>query len=152
MRRNERQINDREEIDRIISDCQVCRLGLSDGLEPYIVPLCFGYDGKALYFHGAPEGRKMDLLRKNGRVSFEFDVVRKIARDETACRWSMAYESVMGTGSVVFLESPADKREALAVLMAQYSDEAYSFPDPSVEAICVFKVHIDTICGKQSTG
>ena len=35
--------------------CQVCRLGLCDGGEPYVVPLCFGYDGEALYFHAAPD-------------------------------------------------------------------------------------------------
>jgi nitroimidazol reductase NimA-like FMN-containing flavoprotein (pyridoxamine 5'-phosphate oxidase superfamily) len=68
MRRSEREIKDRAVIDAIIRQCLVCRLGLSDGEEPYIVPLCFGYDGEALYVHSASDGRKIDILRKNSRV------------------------------------------------------------------------------------
>jgi nitroimidazol reductase NimA-like FMN-containing flavoprotein (pyridoxamine 5'-phosphate oxidase superfamily) len=47
MRRTEKEIG-RAEIDAIIRRSQVCRLGLSDQGEPYVVPLCFGYDGQAL--------------------------------------------------------------------------------------------------------
>ena len=45
MRRSEREITNRTEIDAIIRSCQVCRVGLADGIEPYIVPMSFGYDG-----------------------------------------------------------------------------------------------------------
>jgi uncharacterized protein len=58
MRRKDREITDRAEIDAILSEAVVCRLGLVDGSEPYIVPMCFGYDGTFLYLHSAPEASK----------------------------------------------------------------------------------------------
>ena len=72
MRRQEREISDRAAIDAIIRACQVCRLGMVDGDLPYIVPMSFGYDGRALYFHCATQGRKLDVLRRRPRVCFEF--------------------------------------------------------------------------------
>lgn len=75
MRKSDREITDRSAIDEIIRRCRACRLGLSDEGQPYVVPLNFGYDGHALYFHGAMEGRKIDVIRKNSRVCFEFDIV-----------------------------------------------------------------------------
>ncbi len=77
MRRNEHELTDQERIDTLIGSCQVCRLGFVDGDRPYIVPLNFGYalDGgrRIFYFHGAREGRKMDLARRNGTAGFELD-------------------------------------------------------------------------------
>jgi nitroimidazol reductase NimA-like FMN-containing flavoprotein (pyridoxamine 5'-phosphate oxidase superfamily) len=95
MRRSEREIKDRALIDAIIRQCQVCRLGLSDGEEPYIVPLCFGYDGETLYFHSAPEGKKLDILRNNSRVCFEFDIPEGMREAEQGCRWGIDRKSVV---------------------------------------------------------
>jgi len=64
MRRREKQITDRSQIEAIIARSQVCRLALSDGGQPYIVPLCFGYRRSRLYFHSAAAGRKIDILRR----------------------------------------------------------------------------------------
>ena len=66
MRRKDREISDYSEIIRIIESCSVCRLGLMDENEAYIVPMNFGYivENKelTLYFHSAKEGRKIDLM------------------------------------------------------------------------------------------
>lgn len=83
MRRSEKEITDKTQIDSIIFRSKVYRLGLSDEGQPYIVPLCFSYDGKALYFHCAKEGRKIDILRKNSNVCFEFDIVEGIVEGGT---------------------------------------------------------------------
>jgi uncharacterized protein len=50
MRRKDREIQNREIIDEIISEAEVCRLGLSRDNHPYIVPVSFGYNGRCLYF------------------------------------------------------------------------------------------------------
>jgi len=73
MRRTEKEIENRAEIDSIIRRNQVCRVGLSEQGSPYVVPLCFGYDGESLYFHCAREGRKLDILRQNDKVCLETD-------------------------------------------------------------------------------
>ena len=77
MRRKDREITDFNEIIEIIKKCDVCRIAMNDGDFPYMVPLNFGLDiqdGQAyLYFHAALEGKKLDLLKKDNRVTFEMD-------------------------------------------------------------------------------
>ncbi|MDP6113299.1 MAG: pyridoxamine 5'-phosphate oxidase family protein [Planctomycetota bacterium] len=150
MRRSEKEIKDRSLIDSIIRSCQVCRLGLCDGREPYVVPLSFGYDGQALYLHAASEGRKLDILQENSRVCIEFDIVHEVVEAEDACSWGIKYQSVIGFGTAEIVEEMEEKRRGLALLMSQYSDKEFSFPDAAVQRTCVMKVTIDSITGKQS--
>ena len=57
MRRKDREVRRREDLLAMISQCKVCRLGLWDGEEVYVVPLNFGYEERAgalhLFFHCA---------------------------------------------------------------------------------------------------
>ncbi len=96
MRRNEREIKDRKDMDGIIKRCRVCHLALCDDGQPYVVPLSFGYDGEYLYFHAAREGRKIDIIKRNSRVGFEFDILHDIVTAKQACNWRAKYESVIG--------------------------------------------------------
>ncbi|MFH1081040.1 MAG: pyridoxamine 5'-phosphate oxidase family protein [Pseudomonadota bacterium] len=150
MRRGEKEITDRAEIDSIIRRSQVCRLGLSDGGQPYVVPLCFGYDGKDLYFHCAKEGRKLDVLRKNNRVCLEFDIVEGLVEAGQGCDWGIRYQSVIGFGSARLIEDAEEKKSALNLLMAQYSIRTFSFPEATLSRTAVVKVVIETLTGKQS--
>jgi nitroimidazol reductase NimA-like FMN-containing flavoprotein (pyridoxamine 5'-phosphate oxidase superfamily) len=150
VRRSEKEITDRNAIDAVIRQCQVCRLGLADGDAPYIVPLSFGYDGHCLYFHCAAQGRKLDILRRNPRVCFEFDIVEGLIEAEAPCGWGMRYRSVIGMGTVHFVEDPEAKHRALSRIMAQYASGRFDFPEKVVDATVVFKVAVESVTGKQS--
>jgi len=118
--------------------------------QPYVVPLCFGYEDGTLYFHAALEGRKMDMLRKNDRVCFEFDVDAEIVKGKEACNWGMRYKRVIGFGKAVFLDNIKEKRRALGIIMRQYSEGTFRFPDDSVRRTAVIRVAIESITSKQS--
>ena len=150
MRRTDKEISDESVIKSIIEKAKVCRLGMIDGNRPYIVPLCFGYQDNVLYFHGALKGRKIDLLRKNSNVCFEFDLISEPLEAEDACDWGMRYQSVIGFGKAFFIENPDEKRRALGIIMAQYSDRQYQFPDNMLQATAVIKVAIEGMTGKHS--
>ena len=150
MRRREKEIVQESDIEAIIRSARICRLGLSDGEHPYIVPLCFGYDDRTLYFHGALEGRKLDIIRKNHHVCFEIDVKTEIVEAEEACGWSVNYQSVIGFGGAVLLEDPAEKQEALEIIMSQYTDRRFRFPDTAIQNTAVIRVEIEQMTGKQS--
>ena len=70
MRRQDRAVTAPEKIRAVIDACEVCRLGLQDGRGVYVVPVNFGHTVEGgrhvFYFHGAAEGRKVDLVRRNG--------------------------------------------------------------------------------------
>lgn len=150
MRRQEREITDRAMMDDIVRRAQVCRLGLVDGAVPYIVPLSFGYDGQALYFHAATEGRKLDLIRRHPRVCFEVDILEGLTEAAEACHWGVSYQSVMGTGTAHIVEDAEGKRRALEALMAHYSPGRYTFPDAALARTVAIRVTIESMTGKQS--
>ena len=151
MRRSEKEITDESAIEAIINSSIVCRLALSDGDQPYIVPLSFGYQDRTLYFHSALEGKKIDILKKNNRICFEFDVNTEIIEAEKACKWGMKYQSVIGFGKAVLVENIEDKQKALNIIMNHYSDRNFQFPDKAIEKIAVIKIEIESMTGKHSS-
>lgn len=152
MRRTEKEVTDRAEIDNIVRSSRVCRLGMSDGELPYVVPLCFGYDGVAVYFHSATQGQKLEILRRHPHVCLEFDVAGDIVQGEPACAWGQMYRSAIAFGEATFVESPEERRKGLRLLTAQYADpdRPFSFADAGLSRVVVIKVEIDQITGKQS--
>ena len=150
MRRKDKEITDKSVIRSIIEKATVCRLGMVDGDKPYIVPLSFGYQDDVLYFHGSLKGQKIDILRKNPNVCFEFDLIAEPIESENACDWSMRYQSVIGFGKADFIESPDEKRKVLSVIMAQYSDGKFQFPEKMLKRTAVIKVEIESMTSKQS--
>ena len=151
MRRKDKEITDRAEMESIIRESTICKLALADNEQPYIVPLCFGYKDNSLYFHSAAEGKKIDILRKNKNVCFEFDVGSEIKKGETACEWGMKYRSVIGFGNASFLEDPDSKQAALDIIMKQYLDESFAYSEKILKKTLVIKVEITHMTGKQSS-
>ena len=150
MRRKDKEITDQSEIEAIIAQSLVCRLAMADENGPYIVPLCFGYHKNTLYFHSAVRGKKIDILRNNPRVCFEFDSDCEIQSGETACKFGMKYRSVIGFGTAIFIDDPNDKRKALDVITANYTDGQFTYTDEVIRKTAVIKVDIDTLTGKSS--
>lgn len=154
MRRHDREITDPEKINRIISACRCCRLGLCDGGRPYVVPLNFGHtveNGRhVFYFHGAAEGRKVTLLRRTGWAGFELDTGYRLHPAGTACGHSAAFQSVIGGGRVTFLEEPEAKRRALNCIMAHNTGrEDWDFSEEAVRAVCVYRLEAEELSCKE---
>lgn len=148
MRRSDREIKDRETIDRILHAAAVCRLALCDGDRPYIVPMSYGYDGKSLYFHCASEGRKLDLVRRNPNACFEVDMDVEVVASETACSWGLRFRSIVGFGRVTVVADLEGKRLGLAVLMAHYGGSLDGARDEDVRSVCVLRLDVDEVSGK----
>ena len=150
MRRKDKEISDKSDIEAVIKNAKVCRLGMINGNNPYIVPLCFGYHHNSLYFHGAIKGLKIDLIRANPNVCFEFDTLLETIESENACDFSMKYQSVVGTGKAVLVEGSDEKLQALDIIKSQYSDKQFQYPENMVKATAVITVEIESMTGKQS--
>ena len=150
MQKKEREITDISEIEEIIKKSINCRIGLVDGDEPYVVPVCFGYERGALYFHGALEGRKVELIEKNDKVSFEMEADVETVFATSPCDWTMKYRSVIGVGKAHILESDEEKTHGLRVIMKHYSEGESNFPKSRLDLSSVVRVDIERITGKQS--
>ena len=150
MRRKEREITDSAEIEKIIKRASICRIGLLDGDEPYIVPVCFGYERNALYFHGALAGRKVELIRENNRVCFEMETDVAVVSADEPCGWTMKYRSVIGMGRACILQGDEEKAHGLKVIMRQYSEKDFNFPKERLDSVLVVRIDVESITGKKS--
>lgn len=153
MRRSDREIKDRERIIEVMKKCDVCRLALNDEAYPYILPLNFGMEEKKgqiiLYFHGATEGKKYELIAKDDRASFEMDcsheLVTKAGKDGCTC--TMKYESVIGRGRIGLVPDE-EKYDALRALMRHYHEEDTPFNPSVMSRTTVLKLTVEQISGK----
>jgi nitroimidazol reductase NimA-like FMN-containing flavoprotein (pyridoxamine 5'-phosphate oxidase superfamily) len=150
LRKKEKEITETDEIESIIRKSLVCRLALADDGLPYIVPLCFGYRNNALYFHTAKKGRKIEILKRNNQVCFEFDIHPELKPGERACAWGMKYRSVIGYGTALLLEDPEQKRAALDIIMAHYADGPFEYSEKAFGEALVIKVEVENMTGKKS--
>lgn len=152
MRRKDKQIRGRREMEDIIRAARFCRLAMSDGETPYVVPLCFGYEENAVYFHSAAAGRKIDLLRRNPHVCVQFDTQLQIRPAEKACDWGLSFKSVIVFGRTIFVTDASARQYALNLIMAHYAERqaAFTFSEGLFERTAVIRVDIEQMSGKKS--
>jgi hypothetical protein len=150
MRRTDREITDRAELEEIIARAEVCRVGLCDNGIPYIVPVNFGYRDSCVYFHCAREGSKLDIIGRNNNVCVEFDTDLEMRVDDVACEWSFKYRSVIAFGKAYIVDDSEEKKRALDIIMAQYTNKAFTYRDNRVDGIYIVRIEIDKMTGKQS--
>ena len=149
MRRKEKQITDMNEVVQILEQAQVCRLAMVDQGHPYVVPLNFGYRDGALYFHSALEGRKIDVIRADPQVCFEVDEMVRMDKAAKACDWGVSFKSIIGTGTARILDTPAEKKAGLDIIMSHYSGRSFDYPDEMLTKTAVIQVTIHEMTGKQ---
>lgn len=153
MRRADREITDRAEILRVMTECDCCRVGFAAEDGVYIVPMNFGFadEGElgALYFHGAKAGRKADLIARMPTVGFEMDCRHSLRSGETACKYSFCYASVIGVGTIAPVMDMAEKKRALGVIMAHCAPgQDWQFTDAQAAAVAVFRLEITSVHAK----
>lgn len=149
MRRKEREVTDPEKIIIIIKKATICRLGLIDDKEAYIVPVNFGYEDDYLYFHSALKGHKVDLLKKNNRVCFEIEGDYQIDKDgKTGC--DVKYQSIIGKGVARIIEDDEEKVRGIKSIMRHCTGREFDFPLDRLSTVIVVRVEIDSMTCKQA--
>ena len=158
MRRGERAITSKEGQRAILTDSRVCSLAFSGDAYPYVIPLNYGFmwnedqELPVLYFHGAPEGTKIDRMERDNRVAFCVQNEKEIKILEPACRSTMIYESLCGTGRLSRVTDPREKGEALTRIMQQYDPKKgpYEFAPEVVARTTVLCLRVETLMGKSN--
>jgi len=149
MRRKDREITDRAEMDAIIASGKVMHLALADGGTPFVVPVFYAYDGTALYFHSAKSGTKIDMLKRNSAVCFCISGDHGVIESNEPCDFEAKHRTVIGLGKAVFLEDEADKIAALDRIVALFTDRAFEYPKANLKTTAVVRIDIESIKGKK---
>lgn len=152
MRRSDREVTDFQDLTAIIERCDICRLALNDDGYPYILPLNFGMavkgDRVELYFHGAAEGKKYELIERDNRASFEMDCSLKLVTDSERGSCTMDYESVIGQGHIEMIPDE-EKYDALSILLKHYHLESFPYDWSVMPCTKVFKLVVERMTGKR---
>lgn len=154
MRRKDREITDFSAMLDIVQHCDCCRLGMVDEQGAYILPLNFGWetdaDGLILWFHGALEGKKIDLLQQNPAASFEMDTGHRLVPGPAAEEYTFAYRSVIGRGRVEFCRTDAEKHHGLACILGHYTARTgWEVPPAMLRATAVYCLRVESWTAKE---
>lgn len=151
MRRSDKEITDRKIIEEILETSDICRLGMVDGKEAYIVPVNYAYENGIIYIHSASQGRKMNLLQQNGNVTFEIEYASEILRDKVPCKWTTKYRSVMGRGRITIQRDQASKKKGLDLIMKKYgANMPLRYNKRDLDAMVLLRLKIESVSGKQA--
>lgn len=151
MRRSDKEITDRREIDDVILGSEVCHLGMVDRDGPYVIPISFGYDDGSVFIHTAKHGRKIEIMTRDPRVCVEFErMVELVTDDKDACKWTVSFESAIGFGRVTELVNDDDKTHGLNRIMRHYSGRDWAYEGPHFEATRVWRIDLESLTGKRS--
>ena len=120
----------------------------------YGIPLNYVYDENenCLYFHGAIEGKKIDLLKQNSLVTFSIVGNVEVLVEQI----STIYQSVLIEGEILLPIEGDEKRIALLKLIAKHSKTSLDkveqqfgkMINSGMDKVVVMKLMISKISGK----
>ena len=153
MHREKVRVSDKKMLCAILDMQETCCVALHDEPYPYIVPMNFGFLHRGrerfFYFHSAREGRKIDLIRRNGRAGFELDTFHGVNTGDSACSYSFRFQSVIGEGEIALVEEKEEKETALSLLMEHYTGKNnWSFQEKELEGVAVIRLRVTELSCK----
>ncbi|NDL64642.1 pyridoxamine 5'-phosphate oxidase family protein [Enterobacteriales bacterium SAP-6] len=149
MRRDEREITQPSAIAAILASAKVMYIALAENDIPFMVPVFYAWDGTSLYFHSARAGTKIEMLKRNSTLCFAVSTEQGVVEDEVICNFEARHRTVIGLGNAVFIQDEAEKIAALNLIVARFSDKAWTFPAANVRATLVLRIDIISMKGKQ---
>jgi len=153
LRRSEKEITDRAEVEAVLQEAEVGRLGTSVGGKPYVVPVNFAYEDGKIFFHGAGEGKKLRDIAENPRVCFEVDMA-EVMPAEGPCDYSYNYRSVIATGRARMLTDIDERADALRTIVEKFAEgKGAEITRERMErfaTLAVVEIEVEEMTGKQS--
>jgi len=147
MRRKDRLITDTEAFSILEKGEYGVLSTVSADNEPYGVPLNYCFMNECIYFHCAVDGRKVNNINNNPRVSFCVVGKTEVLPDKFATN----YESCIVQGLAAEI-SGEEKQSALEGLIHKYSAdfvaEGVKYIEKLIDKTRVFKISIESISGK----
>jgi len=143
---------DSGQIENVLSENIVGRLGCHADGKTYVVPVSYAYDGKYIYVCTF-EGLKISMMRKNPNVCFQVDFM------ENTADW----KSVIAWGTFEELTNEEERDKGLKILISRIlptiSSETmklspvWPFPTDDYTKIegIVFRIHLSEKTGRGET-
>jgi nitroimidazol reductase NimA-like FMN-containing flavoprotein (pyridoxamine 5'-phosphate oxidase superfamily) len=95
-----------EEINEVLHQHIVGRIGCHAGGKTYVVPVSYAYDGESIFAHSS-DGMKIKIMRQNPDVCFEVDDINNMAN----------WKSVIAFGRFEEILDPDRRKQAVQLLL-----------------------------------
>jgi nitroimidazol reductase NimA-like FMN-containing flavoprotein (pyridoxamine 5'-phosphate oxidase superfamily) len=143
MRRKDKEITDIDEIKAVLKKAKYVTLAMCTNNEPYLATLSHGYDEQrgCIYFHCAPEGRKVSILNQNNNVWGQ--ALLDGGYVQGAC--DHLYATAQFSGKVTFVKNVEEKEQALKVMIRALDSDPEPLIKKQLQAQSVQKVNIGRI-------
>lgn len=123
-----RACTDEKQIKQFLEGAQTAFLGLVDQHMPYVIPLNYVYKDGSFYFHGANEGRKIDILTNNRNACITISENYGTMVDPIPAEIDTAYISVVANGLVEFVTDLNEATAAMQAMLDKYVPDYYQAP------------------------
>ncbi|MDY0285563.1 MAG: pyridoxamine 5'-phosphate oxidase family protein [Bacteroidales bacterium] len=147
-----RRVNKKEEMLKIIDECQVCSVAMTADNMPYVIPMNFAMEGEFIYLHSDPEGKKAKILERNNNVCISWSTGYEITyvHEEVACSWGMKYKSVIAYGEVEITDDAEEKVRILNLVMKKYAHgrDDFRYNAPALRNVRIYRVRISKMEGR----
>lgn len=118
---------------------------------PYTVPVNYAFEDNKIYFHGAPEGHKVDAAKRNEKVSFCAVSKADIVPEAYNC----LFLSTVAFGKIRIIEDDQEKQKALELIISKYSkgfeEGGKAYMKASWDEVLTFVIELEHITGKKGT-
>lgn len=128
IRQISRTVTNQTRIDKFLSEAKTGHLGLADKEIPYVIPLNFIWWNDAIYYHGAAEGRKVEIIKENTNACFTVSENYGTLVDPVPAHTDTAYMSVLLFGTVEIVHNIEEATAALQQLLHKYVPGYYQSP------------------------
>lgn len=147
MRRKDREIADRSEVEGILFREETGYIATcGDDAQPMATPVNYIYKDGRIIIHCALTGRKLDNIARNPKVGFT------VATDISIDRAEMTtyYSSVMIEGFARVVTDEGEKRSAIRDLTERLAGSGEECDDTGIRRTAILIVEIGSMCGKKN--
>lgn len=125
VRMKKRLCTDQGKIEQFLCVAETAYLGLADGNAPYVVPLNYAWLNGCMYFHGAQEGRKMEIISRSPEACATIAESRGTLPHPVPAKTDTAYISVMAFGRIEPVDGIGEATEAMQAMLDKYAPGYY---------------------------
>jgi nitroimidazol reductase NimA-like FMN-containing flavoprotein (pyridoxamine 5'-phosphate oxidase superfamily) len=152
LRRKDKEVTDVADLKKILKSSAYMTLAFSMDNQPYLVSLSHGYDEaqNCLFFHCAPEGKKLQYLRSNNTIWGQALIDKGYAQGKC----THLYASVHFSGRVTILDDLEEKLEAVKCMINRLDKNPElliaGLSSERLKNTTIGRIDIDCMTGKKS--
>ena len=141
-----------EEMEDMLRNNMIGRIGCNDGTLTYVVPVSYLYDNNTLLCHSR-DGMKIEMMRRNPQVCFEIDEIRDYNHWRCVILWGV-YEELTEEKDIeyarqFFTDYMLEMKTSETAMPPHEQEERFHEIKPDYIPAIYYRIHLQKITGRQ---